>query len=182
MVSQNDYRNDLIFGVALSFMAGALFVASLIAITCSSLDIWVRLAQVGLTLIGIVIAIYGLTTWRRTLKNQRTDECLASIYAVVGLAHRCLSLKEEDAPPGKFWEAYGEAWNSHREFSSRWAILRRYPHQSDLAKEMPSRASDLLLEVGRILRGPDAETDKIDEITRALWNVRQDVEQRLPPP
>src|SRR6266480_6250961 len=116
-------------------MAAATFVVSLFG-TC-------------LTLIGILVAICALRTWRNTLENQRADECLAAVYDVVGLANRCLSLKEKGVRYDRIWQAYWEAWNSQRKFSSAWAIVRRYHEEIDA--KVPERAYDLLLEVEDIL-------------------------------
>src|SRR2546430_1955867 len=65
-----------------------------------------------LTLVGTCVAIRALWVWRNTLENQRVDECLAAVYDVVGLANRCLSLKEKGVRYDRIWQAYWEAWNS----------------------------------------------------------------------
>ena len=139
-------------------------------------------ATLVLTLVGILVAICGLWTWRNTLENQRADECLAALYDAVGLANRCLSLKEKGVRYDRTWQAYWEAWNSQRKFSSAWAIVHRYHEEIDA--KVPERAYDLLLEVEDILELPLTEGDKskFDEIRQKLWALRQDVEQQLPRP
>jgi hypothetical protein len=134
-----------------------------------------------LTLIGILAAIYALRTWRNTLENQRADECLAALYDVVGLANRGLSLKEKGARYDLTWQAYWEAWNSQRKFSSAWTIVRRY--HEDMAETMPEKMHDLLLEVEDILEAPVTDDkSKLEEMRKKLWALRQDVEQQVPRP
>jgi hypothetical protein len=148
-------------------MAAATFVISLFG-TC-------------LTLIGILVAICALRTWRNILENQRADECLATIYDVVGLANRCLSLKEKGARYDLTWQAYWEAWNSQRKFSSAWVIVRRY--HENMPEKLPERVHDLLLEVEDILEAPvTGDKSTFEEIRQKLWTLRQEVEQQVPRP
>jgi hypothetical protein len=134
-----------------------------------------------LTLIGILAAIYALRTWRNTLENRRADECLAALYDVVGLANRGLSLKEKGARYDLTWQAYWEAWNSQRKFSSAWGIVSRY--HENMPEKLPERGHDLLLEVEDILEAPvTGDKSKFEEIRQKLWTLRQEVEQQVPRP
>src|SRR5262249_32196110 len=109
------------------------------------------------------------------------DECLAAVYDVVGLANRCLSLKEKGARYDHTWQAYWEAWNSQRKFSSAWAIVRRY--QEDMPEKMPERIHELLLEVEDVLKAPVTDDkSKLEEIRHELWTLRQEVEQQVSRP
>ena len=148
-------------------------------------------AQIVVTAIGVLVAasavfvaVLALSNWLNTLENQRADECLAAVYAVVALANRCLSLKEKIIASERIWQFYTEAWNGHSRFASAWEILRRYHPQLDAG--MPDRICSLLMETEAIVArpGPITESEKkiCQQITGKLLQLRGEVQSLLPSP
>jgi hypothetical protein len=95
--------------------------------------------------------------------------------------HMEVQADRRDLPYDLTWQAYWEAWNSQRKFSSAWGIVRRY--HENMPEKLPERVHDLLLEVEDILEAPvTGDKSKFEEIRQKLWTLRQEVEQQVPRP
>src|SRR5262249_26790659 len=74
-----------------------------------------------LTLALVVIAGLALKDWRKSLENQRADECVSAIRDLLGAIGRCLSLKKSKPMP--HWDPEHAMWQAHTDM---WAAWRRF--------------------------------------------------------
>lgn len=103
----------------------------------------------------VSVAAWAATTWRKSLMNQRADDCISAAHEMEAAIDRCLSL---------FWEQrgliptydrsqelarrYDEVWKvSWRRFDQAYAVARRY--HPTLPREVPRKIEAIMGELGK---------------------------------
>jgi CHASE1-domain containing sensor protein len=71
-------------------------------------------------------AIVAAVAWRKTLVNQRTDECIMAVLATRAAINRVLGLIRAGRTSRQIWDADGEAWRTWRRFEQTYRVMRKY--------------------------------------------------------
>jgi len=103
------------------------------------------------TLILAGIGWRGLAQWKRSLENQRADECISAARHLEGAIGRLVTLKSKRPEPGydpqpAAWRAYSLAWESWRQFNQAFAVARRY-HEKAMVPDTPTVIATRLREI-----------------------------------
>jgi hypothetical protein len=99
----------------------------------ASLD-WSKVASVVGSLTSLVtmcIALVALGSWRRTLRNQRIDECVSAAFHLIGTIERYRALKFDHnriirSSQKGIEDALDRVLDGFRDFDRAYTIARRY--------------------------------------------------------
>lgn len=84
----------------------------------------------------VVVAAFAVWYWKKTLENERADECVSAIRDFWGAVGRCVSLKKSRPQPQwdqvrAVWQAHGEMWDAWRRFDRAFSVACRYHKELD---------------------------------------------------
>src|SRR5215469_16934258 len=91
---------------------------------------------------------YNSRVYLRTLRNQRTDDCLAAAYHLESRIQRTLANKylkdvqNAGTADGYLWTLYSDSRDSWRAFRHRFVVARRYQKAVDAA--IPDKFANVL--------------------------------------
>jgi hypothetical protein len=80
--------------------------------------------RVRCPLITILIAVRALGSWKRTLRNQRIDECISAAYDLVGSFERYKAVKSKHKISTTA-EAFDQLLTSFRDFDRAYTVVGR---------------------------------------------------------
>jgi hypothetical protein len=127
-------------------------------------------------------ALWAADNWLIAIRNQRIDDCFATLVAMKGHANRCISLLDR-VPADNIWSSYDQAWDSHTRFSAAWTIARRYDRT--LPDGRPDHFAQILYAIGRLIKEREAsqfDRSQVDKVKQDLEANSRAVEQELPFP
>jgi hypothetical protein len=107
-------------------------------------------------LITILIAVRALGSWRRTLRNQRIDECISAAYDLIGSLERFKKIKGR-ARGSATHEAFDQLLASFYNFDCVYRITCRY---------RPDLDPNALFHVGKFVLFLDVDDDESASIQR----------------
>jgi hypothetical protein len=82
-------------------------------------------------IVSVLISLYGLDTWMRTIRNNRVEDLIGAINDLKGSAGRCESSWRERHLE-LFWRDWREMWDAWSKFRRAYVIvLRYYPQLAD---------------------------------------------------
>lgn len=142
----------------------------------------VAFVSMFISIIGAVVSLWAADNWLRAIRNQRIDDCFATLVALKGHANRCISLLDT-VPADNIWSSYDQAWDSHTSFSAAWAIARRYHH--NLPGERPDHFAQILYTIQKLIKeheAPQFDRSQVDKVKQDLETNSRAVEQQLPLP
>jgi hypothetical protein len=116
-------------------------------------------------LITILIAVRALGSWKRTLRNQRIDECISAAYDLIGSFERVKAVKGR-ARGGAIHETFDQLLASFHDFDRAYTVVRRY--RSDLDPKDPYRIQKFLVGLDY---NDESLTRHVDELIQALYGI-----------
>jgi hypothetical protein len=126
---------------------------------------WIQIAGfVGTIapLVTIAIAVYALGSWKRTLHNQRIDECLGAAFDLMDALTDVIEIKRRrDVAATK--DAFDQLDRSCRAFDRAYSMVRRY--RPNLSPRIP-------FSVFKMFGGFDADRFTNDEVVEGLERGR----------
>jgi hypothetical protein len=119
----------------------------------------------------ILIAYRALGSWKRTLQNQRVDECISATFSFKGSVDRYIAVKRR-ARGGAIHEVFDQLWASFRDFGRAYTVACRY--HPELYQDAPFKIQKLLINLG------DGEfSEQAYDIDEQLGGVLNDVIEKL---
>ena len=106
----------------------------------------------------LVVAIWATYAWRRTLRNQRADDCISAAREMYAAIEYVIRLKLHSEDEKRLEDAYNRAWEtSWRRFDAAYTVAQRW-YGKKLPAGTPARMFNLLFAVGMASRGTLRET------------------------
>jgi hypothetical protein len=137
------------------------------------------------SLVTMSIALIALGTWKRTMRNQRIDECISAAYDLRGeigdwvtIIHQARSSSIEGLAQGPvFTEAFEQMLRRLRDFERSYRIALRYRRDLDPKALYGVRKILIYLHTDRpdmppIERQAGGAIDNLDEVIQRLERSR----------
>jgi hypothetical protein len=122
-------------------------------------------------LITILIAYRALGSWKRTLQNQRIDECISGAYDLIGSADRFITTKRRGRSSA-IEETFDQLLASWHDFNRAYRLARRYRADLD---------PNATFEIQKLLSGLDYEPEfqrLTDAMRRRLYDIIEKLEAK----
>jgi hypothetical protein len=98
------------------------------------------------------LSLKGADQWRRTIEEQRIDECVAASRDLEGILGRLISIRKQQGvhPTYPTFEVYDRLWDSWRRLDAAFSTARRY--RRGLAADIPQKIRSKFHELELILK------------------------------
>ena len=126
------------------------------------------------------IAQGAANTWRDTLQNQRTDECIAAASDLQASINRCISAAQ-GRRRNEIWPTYSDAWEHQTKFRGTYLVARRYRQSlnSDVPVQIDALLNRLRLSCLSVADGGNCEEKEVSDIQTGIGGIVSSVRTQL---
>jgi len=126
------------------------------------------------------IAQGAANTWRDTLQNQRTDECVAAASDLEASINRCI-LAAQGKRRNEIWPAYTNTWDHQTKFRGTYVVARRYRQSlnSDIPVQIDALLNRLRLSCLPVADGGNCDEQEASAIKAGIGGIVSSVRTQL---